>query len=93
MLFFCFGICTLFQLNVTPSGLALNLQIPLEIIIGSVPLREVFEQIMLLPAARSAALLPHGRSYPSPDPCVLPPGVAMNVLPLNTAPDYRKRFH
>ena len=33
-----------FQLNVDPSGPALDLEVPLEIIIGTIPLRQVVEQ-------------------------------------------------
>ena len=66
--------CTLclFQLNVDPSGPALDLEVPLEIIIGTIPLRQVVEQFPPHPASiqpppPAGYSAPPGTMYPPPE--------------------------
>ena len=61
-----------FQLNVDPSGPALDLEVPLEIIIGTIPLRQVVEQFPPHPAAiqlppQEGFGVPPGTMYPPPE--------------------------
>ena len=61
-----------FQLNVDPSGPALDLEVPLEIIIGTIPLRQVVEQFPPHPASiqpppPAGYSVPPGTMYPPPE--------------------------
>ncbi|KAK7115750.1 hypothetical protein V1264_001566 [Littorina saxatilis] len=53
------------QLNVDPSGMSFDLEVPLEIIIGTIPLREVVSRYAPLPAAVRPSHVA-GTVYPSP---------------------------
>ena len=85
----------LFQLNVDPSGPALDLEVPLEIIIGTIPLRQVVEQFpphpaAIQPPAQAGYGVPPGTMYPPPEgasapypPLDLSAPTAPSMLPSN----------
>eukprot|EP00916_Digyalum_oweni_P011297 GHVL01018824.1.p1 GENE.GHVL01018824.1~~GHVL01018824.1.p1 ORF type:complete len:423 (-),score=14.79 GHVL01018824.1:325-1593(-) len=62
------------QLNVDPSGPATDLEVPLEILIGTIPLRQVIERY----PPRPAAIHPHPQAEYGPPPGTMypPPGGA-----------------
>ena len=92
-------ICHL-QLNVDPSGPALDLEVPLEVIIGTIPLRQVVEQYPPRPAVYGTTPQagygfgtthppPEGATAPYPplDPSAPPAGP---VMPPNSIPNLRE---
>lgn len=58
------------QLNVDPAGPALDLEVPLEIIIGTIPLRQVVERY---PPRAPAVMPPPQAGYPPPAGATAPP--------------------
>ncbi|XP_076472508.1 arrestin domain-containing protein 3-like [Babylonia areolata] len=67
------------QLNVDPSGPALDLEVPLEIIIGTIPLRQVVE--MYPPRAPGPLPAPPQAGYGPPPGIMYPPPEGAGAMP------------
>ena len=76
------------QLNVDPSGAHTDLEVPLEIIIGTIPLRQVVEQYPPRPAPTPAfaGFGPPQAGYPPPAAAPYPGPGTMYPPPAGSAP-------
>ena len=90
-----------FQLNVDPSGPALDLEVPLEIIIGTIPLLQVVEKFPPHPASiqpppQAGYGGPPGTMYPPPEgasapyPPLDPSAPTAPFMPPSSIPNLRE---